>query len=201
MSHPVCERLLAILPSSREHFTDVKIVVERITTDNSSLALQCHHIGPHRLQLALREGNAYRLRNSPPPSSLCVSWWSSGLRWASPTQPTHRSWWAWGQARGRGWSSATADEKPNTMRSISTRGRRSCHLTKKRKKKERTAAVKSSSQGLLQWIRTSRENENKDFQYAFVMLFFIPLNIHSEHPHYHRADMGSESQLGNLAEN
>lgn len=52
------------------------------------------------------------VRHSPPPSSLCVSWWSSGRRWASPTQPSHRSWWAWGQAWGRGWSSATTNEKP-----------------------------------------------------------------------------------------
>lgn len=73
------------------------------------------------------------LRNSPPPSSLCVFWWSSGRRWVSPTQPTHRSSGVGGLAWEWGWSFAG---KPNSMRSISTAGVRICYVTKIRENRQ-----------------------------------------------------------------
>lgn len=39
---------------------------------------------------------------------------------------------------------------------------------KEKKRKQKTTAVQSSSQGLLRWIKMSREKENKDFWCQFV---------------------------------
>lgn len=80
----------------------------------------------------LKDVDTKEQRNSPPPSSLCVSWWSLGRRWASLKQPTRRSWWAWVRVQGRGWSSATVDEKSETTRSILN---------------QRTCAKKAAAQG------------------------------------------------------
>ena len=106
-------------------FQDMKMVLDGFhTTDQASVIMwkDYKRIAQKALstsQLCVILSFPFQERNSPPPSSRCVSWWASGRRWASPTRTTRRSSWAWGQAaRGRGWSSAagpTRDQRANKI--------------------------------------------------------------------------------------